>query len=251
MALARKEAERFHHNSIGTEHVLLGLIALGQGTAVAALNRMGVNLDTVRTEIEKMVGTGPDERFAGNFPYTPRAKKVLALAAKQAKELNHTYVGTEHILLGLLAEGDGVAARVLRHLNLDVETTRENVLQELDPNYRPGAAAGAGSATTSTVRRPEVPPIGPSPPPQHDAVDINRRYDVYCKEQGEGIVVYRNARFKGTKLLLKVHQYDVVSGFLELEQDDGQTIFVARSSVVKFCEPGVKPGSVKVPDQQA
>ena len=113
LALARKEADRFNHNFVGTEHLLLGLIKLGQGVAVNVLQKMGLDLETVRMEVEKQVGTGPDQKMIGNIPYTPRVKKVLALAAKEAKALNHTYVGTEHILLGLLREGDGVAARVL------------------------------------------------------------------------------------------------------------------------------------------
>jgi ATP-dependent Clp protease ATP-binding subunit ClpC len=133
LALSRKEADRFNHNFVGTEHLLLGLIALGQGTAVAVLQKMGLDLETVRNEVEKQVGTGPDEKMVGTIPYTPRVKKVLALAAKEARALNHTYVGTEHILLGLLAEGDGVAARVLKNLDVDPEVTKNYILRELDP----------------------------------------------------------------------------------------------------------------------
>src|SRR5213593_1906867 len=135
LALARKEADRFNHNFVGTEHLLLGLIKLGQGVAVNVLQKLGLDLDTVRMEVEKQVGTGPDQKMIGNIPYTPRVKKVLALAAKEAKALNHTYVGTEHILLGLLREGDGVAARVLKNLDVDIEQTRQEILKELDPNF--------------------------------------------------------------------------------------------------------------------
>jgi ATP-dependent Clp protease ATP-binding subunit ClpC len=135
LALARKEADRFNHNFVGTEHLLLGLIKLGQGVAVNVLQKMGLDLETVRMEVEKQVGTGPDQKMIGNIPYTPRVKKVLALAAKEAKALNHTYVGTEHILLGLLREGDGVAARVLKNLDVDIEQTRQEILKELDPNF--------------------------------------------------------------------------------------------------------------------
>src|SRR5271169_5009059 len=102
LVFARKEADRFNHNFLGTEHLLLGLIKLGQGVAVNVLQKMGLDLDTVRIAVEKEVGTGPDQKMIGNIPYTPRVKKVLALASKEAKALNHTYVGTEHILLGLL-----------------------------------------------------------------------------------------------------------------------------------------------------
>jgi ATP-dependent Clp protease ATP-binding subunit ClpC len=135
LALARKEADRFNHNFVGTEHLLLGLIKLGQGVAVNVLQKMGLDLETVRMEVEKQVGTGPDQKMIGNIPYTPRVKKVLALASKEAKALNHTYVGTEHILLGLLREGDGVAARVLKNLDVDIEQTRQEILKELDPNF--------------------------------------------------------------------------------------------------------------------
>jgi len=110
LALARKEADRFNHNYVGTEHLLLGLIKLGQGVAVNVLQKMGLDLETVRSEVEKQVGSGPETKMVGNIPYTPRVKKVLALAGKEAKSLNHSYVGTEHILLGLLREGEGVAA---------------------------------------------------------------------------------------------------------------------------------------------
>ena len=103
LALARKEADRFNHNFVGTEHLLLGLIKLGQGVAVNVLQKMGLDLETVRGAVEKQVGTGQETKAPqGSIPYTPRVKKVLALAGKEAKALNHSYVGTEHILLGLL-----------------------------------------------------------------------------------------------------------------------------------------------------
>jgi len=135
LALARKEADRLNHNFLGTEHLLLGLIKLGQGVAVNVLQKMGLELETVRMEVEKQVGTGPDQKMIGNIPYTPRVKKVIALAQKEAKNLNHTYVGTEHLLLGLLREGDGVAAKVLRALDVDIEQARQEILKELDPNF--------------------------------------------------------------------------------------------------------------------
>jgi ATP-dependent Clp protease ATP-binding subunit ClpC len=137
LALARKEADRFNHNYVGTEHLLLGLIKLGQGVAVNVLQKMSLDLETVRMEVEKQVGSGPETQSQGNIPYTPRVKKVLALAGKEAKALNHSYVGTEHILLGLLREGDGVAARVLKNLDVDIERTRNEILRELDPNFSP------------------------------------------------------------------------------------------------------------------
>ncbi|GAA5495249.1 ATP-dependent Clp protease ATP-binding subunit ClpC [Rubritalea squalenifaciens DSM 18772] len=137
LALARKEAERFNHNYVGTEHLLLGLIKLGQGVAVNVLERMGLELETVRIEVEKQVGSGPEQKISGQIPYTPRVKKVLNLANKEAKQLNHSYVGTEHLLLGLLREGEGVAARVLQSLDIDIQRTRQEVLAEIDPNFNP------------------------------------------------------------------------------------------------------------------
>ena len=125
LALARREADRFNHNFVGTEHLLLALIVLDQALNVPG--KMGLNLENVRLEVEKQVGTGPDEKMIGNIPYTPRVKKCLALAAKVAKTLNHTYVGTEHIQLALLREGEGVARRVLTKLGVDIEAIREDI----------------------------------------------------------------------------------------------------------------------------
>ncbi len=149
LALARKEADRFNHNYVGTEHLLLGLIKLGQGVAVNVLQKMGLDLETVRMEVEKQVGSGPETKMVGNIPYTPRVKKVLALAGKEAKALNHSYVGTEHILLGLLREGEGVAARVLKSLEVDIERTRNEILKELDPNFTPPESEQEGNGETS------------------------------------------------------------------------------------------------------
>ena len=137
LALARKEADRFNHNYVGTEHILLGLIKLGQGVAVSVLQNMGLDLETVRIEVEKQVGSGPEQKMGGNIPYTPRVKKVLALSDKEAQQLEHSYVGTEHLLLGLLREGEGVAARVLATLEVDINQTRQEILAEIDPNFSP------------------------------------------------------------------------------------------------------------------
>jgi ATP-dependent Clp protease ATP-binding subunit ClpC len=166
LALARKEADRFHHNYVGTEHLLLGLIKLGQGVAVSVLQKMGLDLETVRAEVEKQVGIGQETKTpVGSIPYTPRVKKVLALAGKEAKALNHSYVGTEHILLGLLREGEGVAARVLKTLEIDIERTRNEILRELDPQFSSGqgpegpqsggAGAGGGEEVAPRSNGPE------------------------------------------------------------------------------------------------
>src|SRR6266481_5450012 len=161
LALARKEADRFNHNYVGTEHLLLGLIKLGQGVAVNVLQKMGLDLETVRMEVEKQVGSGPETKMVGNVPYTPRVKKVLALAGKEAKALNHSYVGTEHILLGLLREGEGVAARVLKSLELDIERTRNEILKELDPNFTPPESdQESGEPTKKDIKTPALRAFG-------------------------------------------------------------------------------------------
>src|SRR6476469_577689 len=160
LALARKEADRFNHNYVGTEHLLLGLIKLGQGVAVNVLQKMGLDLETVRMEVEKQVGSGPETKMVGNVPYTPRVKKVLALAGKEAKALNHSYVGTEHILLGLLREGEGVAARVLKTLELDIERTRNEILKELDPNFTPSESEPEGEPAKKDVKTPALRAFG-------------------------------------------------------------------------------------------
>src|SRR3989440_7423688 len=160
LALARKEADRFNHNYVGTEHLVLGLIKLGQGVAVNVLQKMGLDLETVRMEVEKQVGSGPETKIVGNVPYTPRVKKVLALAGKEAKALNHSYVGTEHILLGLLREGEGVAARVLKSLELDIERTRNEILKELDPNFTPSESDQEGEPAKKDVKTPALRAFG-------------------------------------------------------------------------------------------
>jgi len=167
LALARKEADRFNHNYVGTEHLLLGLIKLGQGVAINVLAKMGLDLETVRMEVEKQVGSGPETKMVGNIPYTPRVKKVLALAGKEAKALGHSYVGTEHILLGLLREGDGVAAKVLKNLDVDIERTRNEILRELNPNFTPedddmetADVGGSGSGSGKQVKTPALRAFG-------------------------------------------------------------------------------------------
>jgi hypothetical protein len=243
LALARKEADRLNHNFLGTEHLLLGLIKLGQGVAVTVLAKLGLDLETVRKEVEQQVGKGPDQKMIGNIPYTPRVKKVLALADKEKRLLNHTYLGTEHILLGLLREGDGIAARVMRNLGVDIEKTRQEILRELDPNFLPQlddkTKNPTSKDTTSMPPRFDMPQNPKPDNTKQDSIDTSKRYDVYCTERNQEIVLYRKALFKGIKRLYQNRQYDFMSEFIELEQADGQTIFLARSSVIKFCEHGV------------
>ena len=136
LALARKEALRFRHNYIGTEHILLGIIKLGQGVAVNVLKKMGVNLDNVSDEVERLVGKGTDPiESPADLKHTQRVQKVLTYASYEATQLAHNYIGTEHILLGLLREGEGVAATILRELGIDITSCRNQILAELDPNF--------------------------------------------------------------------------------------------------------------------
>jgi hypothetical protein len=138
LELARDEPLRFHRDFIGTEHVLLGLLKMEQGIVPNVLRSLGVNHETIRLEIEKLVGLGPVHPAATPIPYTPRARKALQLAANEAKSLHHAHVGTEHIFLGLLLEGSGVAALVLKNLGVQIERTREAILRELPPNANNG-----------------------------------------------------------------------------------------------------------------
>jgi ATP-dependent Clp protease ATP-binding subunit ClpC len=139
--LARKEADRFNHNYIGTEHILLGLIKLGEGVAVNVLRRMGLDFETVRLEVEKAVGTGPETKMIGEIPLTSRAKKVIEYAVEEAKQLHHSYIGTEHLLLGLLREGEGVAARILKNLDVNLDEVRAEILKELEAGIMPPGEA--------------------------------------------------------------------------------------------------------------
>ncbi len=128
---AQEEAKRLNHDYVGTEHILLGLIALGEGVAAQVLANLGVDLRRVRSEIEKIVGTGDNVMLLGEIPFTPRAKKVLEYSVEEAQHMGHSYVGTEHLLLGLIREEEGVAARVLENLSLRLEAVREEVLNLL------------------------------------------------------------------------------------------------------------------------
>ncbi len=216
LALARKEADRLNHNFLGTEHLLLGLIKLGQGVAVNVLQKMGLDLETVRLEVEKQTPSGPDQKMIGNIPYTPRVKKVIALAQKEAKNLNHTYVGTEHLLLGLLREGDGVAAKVLRALDVDIEQCRQEILKELDPNFaaqsggeeapqQPGEpaekqAAGGAGEKKGDVKTPALKAFG------RDLTEIARKGDmdpvIGRKNEIERVIQVLCRRTKNNPVLL-------------------------------------------------
>ena len=156
MALANQEAQRLNHEYIGTEHILLGLVKEGSGVGANVLKNLDIDLRKVRIEVEKLVKTGPEMVTMGKLPQTPRAKKVIEYAIEEARNLNHNYVGTEHLLLGLLREHDGVAAQVLMNLGLKLEEVREEVLNLL--------GAGAESEEAPPQAEPQEPPSMGGPP---------------------------------------------------------------------------------------
>ncbi len=156
MNLARQEAQRFNHEYLGTEHILLGLVQEGSGVAANVLRNMQVDLAKIRTEVEKLVKTGPSMVTMGQLPFTPRAKKVLELSMEEAGNLGHNYIGTEHLLLGLIKENEGIAAKVLTNLGVKLEDVREEVLEFLgaepgedDDDDEPAETAIAGGSGKS------------------------------------------------------------------------------------------------------
>ncbi len=153
--LAKEEARRFNHDYIGTEHILLGLVREGEGVAAAVLEKMGVSLENIRLEIEKLVQPGPTTQIIGDLPFTPRAKKALELAAEEARSLGHNYIGTEHLLLGLIREGEGIASQVLLNLGLDLNTVRNEVMELLG-----SALPGFGQAQQAKTKTPALDAFG-------------------------------------------------------------------------------------------
>ncbi len=168
MQLANQEAQRFNHEYIGTEHILLGLVKEGSGVAANVLKNLNVNLRSIRLEVEKLVQSGPEMVTMGKLPQTPRAKKVIEYAMEEARNLNHNYVGTEHILLGLLREHEGVAAQVLMNLGLKLEDVREEVLNllghgleggEVSERGAPEGGGGESSGSSSRGSRSRTPAL--------------------------------------------------------------------------------------------
>src|SRR3954464_8374487 len=153
VVLAQEEARLLNHNYIGTEHILLGLIHEGEGVAAKALESLGIALEGVRQQVEEIIGQG-QQAPGGHIPFTPRAKKVLELSLREALQLGHNYIGTEHLLLGLIREGEGVAAQVLVKLGADLNRVRQQVLQQLSgasgKEPAEGAAGGRGEGTPSS-----------------------------------------------------------------------------------------------------
>lgn len=172
MALANQEAQRFNHEYIGTEHILLGLVKEGSGVGANVLKNLDIDLRKVRLEVEKLVKSGPDMVTMGKLPQTPRAKKVIEYAIEEARSLNHNYVGTEHLLLGLLREQDGVAAQVLMNLGLKLEEVREEVLnllgagvepeegpEAVEPGRQSGDPEAGGGGTATRNRKSKTPAL--------------------------------------------------------------------------------------------
>src|SRR4029077_1167587 len=148
VVLAQEEARMLNHNYIGTEHILLGLIHEGEGVAAKALESLGISLEAVRSQVEEIIGQG-QAAPTGHIPFTPRAKKVLELSLREALQLGHNYIGTEHILLGLIREGEGVAAQVLQKLGADLNRVRQTVIQLLSGYTGGKEQVSAGEGTES------------------------------------------------------------------------------------------------------
>ena len=148
--LAKEEAKRFNHDYIGTEHILLGLIREGEGVAAAVLQKLGLSPEKIRLEVEKLVQSGPSTMVSGDIPFTPKAKKVIELAMDEARNLGHNYIGTEHLLLGLIREGEGIAAQVLVNLGLDLGKVRQEVMELLGSSSAPGYTVSPAPSKTKT-----------------------------------------------------------------------------------------------------
>src|SRR3989339_1508128 len=156
--IAQEEAKRLNHDYVGTEHILLGLVALGEGVAAKVLANLGIDLRRVRAEVEKIVGTGDNVMLLGEIPFTPRAKKVLELSVEEAQNLGHTYVGTEHLLLGLLREEEGIAARVLENLGVKLTDVKEEVINLLGEGS--DGASSHGAPQKSKTKTPNLEEFG-------------------------------------------------------------------------------------------
>src|SRR5205809_1375747 len=159
MQLANQEAQRFNHEYIGTEHILLGLVKEGTGVAANVLKNLDIDLRKIRLEVEKIVQAGPDMVTMGKLPQTPRAKKVIEYSIEEARNLNHNYVGTEHLLLGLLREQEGVAAQVLMNLGLKLEDVREEVLNLLGHNMDSGESGESGGERQANKGKSKTPAL--------------------------------------------------------------------------------------------
>ncbi|MDF1700638.1 MAG: ATP-dependent Clp protease ATP-binding subunit [Planctomycetota bacterium] len=211
MGLARQEAQRFNHDYIGTEHVLLGLVQEGSGVAASVLKNLEIDLKKIRSEVEKLVSNGTTMVTMGQLPFTPRAKKVLELSLEEASNLGHTYIGTEHLLLGLIRENEGIAAQVLRNLRVKLDDVREEVLELLgadpaDPDQDTdepgdiGAPSGGSSAPGGKSKTPALDAFG------RDLTELARENKldpvIGRKDEIERVIQVLSRRTKNNPVLL-------------------------------------------------
>src|ERR1700712_3001223 len=231
MALANQEAQRFNHEYIGTEHILLGLVKEGSGVGANVLKNLDVDLRKVRLEVEKLVKSGPEMVTMGKLPQTPRAKKVIEYAIEEARNLNHNYVGTELLLLGLLREHDGVAAQVLMNLGLKLEEVREEVLnllgagQESEGNAG-GEAKGEGKTKSKTPALDsfgrdltELAKEGTLDPVIGRANEIERVVQILCRRQKNNPVLLGEAGVGKTAIVEGLAQMVISSNVPEILHD--------------------------------
>ncbi len=224
MALANQEAQRFNHEYIGTEHILLGLVKEGSGVGANVLKNLDVDLRKVRLEVEKLVKSGPETATMGKLPQTPRAKKVIEYAIEEARNLNHNYVGTEHLLLGLLREQDGVAAQVLMNLNLRLEDVREEVLNLLgasDETEEIGSVMAGSEVKKGKSKTPALDSFGRDltefakqgklDPVIGRAAEIERIIQVLCRRQKNNPVLLGEAGVGKTAIVEGLAQ-NIISG---------------------------------------
>src|ERR1700687_1016632 len=233
MQLANQEAQRFNHEYIGTEHILLGLVKEGTGVAANVLKNLDTDLRKIRLEVEKIVQAGPDMVTMGKLPQTPRAKKVIEYSIEEARNLNHNYVGTEHLLLGLLREQEGVAAQVLMNLGLKLEDVREEVLNLLGHNMDSGESGGERTASKGKSKTPALDSFG------RDLTELARqgKLDPVIGRQNEieRVIQILSRRTKNNPVLLGeagVGKTAIVEGFAQRVVENNVPEIMAEKRIV-------------------